>query len=94
MIRNRCCNHSCRRMCCSSQLEHSKLVRKLLHKLLEHSMMLLLEHSKLVRKLLRMLNHKLLVHSRLARMLEHSKLARILEHSKMVQRCIHNHDCS
>lgn len=92
MIRNRCCNHSCRRMCCKLnhkfQLEHSMLVQLLFRKLLEHSMLVqllhrkLLEHSRLV---------QLLDHNHCHNQLEHSSWL-LLVHSRLAQRCIRTHD--
>ena len=83
-------HHSCRRMCCSSQLERSRLARKLNHKLLEH--------SRLVRRLNRMLQvHSMLArkqdHSRCRNQLVHSMMLQ-LEHSKLAQRCIRSRCCS
>ena len=78
MIRNRCCNHSCRRMCCKLnhkfQLEHSMLAQLLFHKLLEH--------SRLV---------QLLDHNHCHNQLEHSSWL-LLVHSRLAQRCIRTHD--
>ena len=78
MIRNRCCNHSCRRMCCKLnhkfQLEHSMLVQLLFRKLLEH--------SRLV---------QLLDHNHCHNQLEHSSWL-LLVHSRLAQRCIRTHD--
>ena len=78
MIRNRCCNHSCRRMCCKLnhkfQLEHSMLAQLLFRKLLEH--------SRLV---------QLLDHNHCHNQLEHSSWL-LLVHSRLAQRCIRTHD--
>ncbi len=87
MIRNRCCNHSCRRMCCKlnhkCQLVHSRLARKLNHKLLEHSRL----DQQLRRK---QLEHSSLDQQQHRKQLEHSSLLRLV-HSRLAQRCIRNH---